>query len=92
MLDRTKIIHINGVEYLTPKTFASTIDKSTPTVWRLIKKGNSIRKLNSVKIGSTILIPLTELIDYPFTLSGNKKLNNKNEYHYNKEGEVINSH
>lgn len=89
MLDKNKIIIVNGIEYLTPITFANTVYKSTNTIWRLIKKGNSIRKMQSVKIGSTILIPLTELTEFPFTVPGNKKLNDKKAYYYNKEGVLI---
>jgi len=78
-------ILINNEEFYTVKQFAEITNRSQQTIRRYINIGNKIRKLEAIKIGNTLLIPAIELIDYPFTISGN---NNNKVYHFTSDGLV----
>jgi hypothetical protein len=79
-------IEIEGSLYYTVKQFASITNRSEQSVRLLILKGNKIRKLLCVKFADKPFIPIDELTDFPFTVSGR----NQSPYHYDKQGEVIN--
>lgn len=77
---------INGKKYYTIKQFAEIIGKTEQSVRNYIRLGNKIRRLDSIKVGYTILIPVEELVDYPFTSRGN---NSDVVYHFDAMGEVV---
>lgn len=80
-------IMVGEVEYFTIGQMASMTNKSEQTIYGLIKKGNSIRKMRSIRITNRVLIPIAELMEFPFTYAGpNAK---ENIYHYNLAGKVI---
>ncbi len=79
-----QIIRVNGVNYYSVYAFAELTNKSEQTIRRYIIKGNKIRKLESIKINQAILIPISELTQFPFTVCGRS-----NEiYHYNSDGKI----
>ena len=78
---------MNNTKYVTVNQMASLTNRSGQMIYNLIKKGNSIRKMQSIKIGSSLLIPLKELESFPFTLPG--KNQRSKPYFYNAEGEII---
>lgn len=84
MLDKTRVILINNVEYLTVSDFASTINMTTHTVYGLIKKGNRFRKLKITRLAKKPLVYLSELTEFPFSTGGPAK--KPLCYHYNKDG------
>ena len=80
-----QIIKINSTEYYSVTDFARLTNKSEQTIRRYIIKGNKIRTLDAIKIRQSILIPITELTEFPFTVCGRS-----NEvYHYNNDGQVV---
>jgi len=78
---------INDKEYVTVNQMAAITNRSGQTVYNLVKRGNSIRKMKSIKIGMSLLIPLSELEEFPFTLPG--KNQHTKPYFYNKQGMII---
>jgi hypothetical protein len=62
----------NGHEYYEVKTFAYLKNKTTQTIYRLIDKGNSVRKLKAIRVCGKPLIPIEELTDFPFVAPGPK--------------------
>lgn len=79
-------IKMGEEEYYTVNQLAAIINKSEQTVYSLIKKGNSVRKMKSVKIGNTVLIPCEELTEFPFTYAGH--FSPENIYYYDKNGRI----
>ncbi len=80
-------IKIGNKKYLTVNTMAAITNKSTQTVYWLIKKGNTIRKMKAIRIADRWLIPFEELINFPFTSCGP---NSKDTiYHYNEKGKIV---
>lgn len=75
-------------KYFTVEQFANKTNRTTQTIYHLIRNGNCIRKLKSIKLGSsTVLIPVSELTEFPFTTTGrNAKYS---VYHYDKNGNII---
>jgi len=61
---------VNGKEYWTVKQFSSLSQRSEQTIRVYISKGNRKRKLDSIRIGNTRLIPVEELFDFPFLTDG----------------------
>lgn len=81
-------IVIGEEKYFTVKQMATMTNKSDQMIYTLIKTGNAVRKMKFRKIADRVLIPCSELLDFPFTYAGfNAK---ENIYHYNKEGKIIN--
>ena len=78
--EEDKIKH-NNKEYVTVVTFAAYIKKTSQTVYRLMKFGNSIRKLRSTHIGGKPFIELEELYIYPFVSPAGHSI-----YYHNKDG------
>lgn len=78
-------IKINGKDYYTVKDFAALIGKNEQTVRKYIKVGNKIRRLECIKVGWSVFIPVEELTDYPFTSCGN---NSQAVYHYDLDGVI----
>lgn len=80
-----QIIKINNMDYYSVKDFADLTNKSEQTIRRYIIKGNKMRILNSIKINTSILIPISELTEYPFTICGRSR----EIYHYDNSGKII---
>lgn len=82
-----KELSVGGKKYFTVSQMAAIINRSTQTVYALVSKGNIIRKMKSIKIADRVLIPVSELTQFPFTSCG---MNNKETvYYYNSEGRII---
>ena len=75
-------IEYNGKMYYDVKTFAYLTNKTTQTIYRLIEKGNALRKLKCDKILNKPLIPVEELTGFPFTAPGPR---GSESVFYNKE-------
>lgn len=78
-------VKVEGIEYYTVAGFAIMVNKSEQTIRRYVNKGNKIRKLNAIKVNKTVLIPVTELTKYPFTICGRSY----EVYYYNSNGKII---
>lgn len=74
---------VNGVEYYDVKTFAALTNRTSQAIYRLISKGNSLRKLKVDRILGKPMIPASELVEFPFCLSGPSA--RETEYHFTKE-------
>jgi len=72
---------------MTVNQMASITNKSAQTIYSLIRKGNSVRKMESRKIADRLLIPLSELTEFPFTGCGTASATHV--YHYNNEGRIV---
>jgi len=83
-----KKILINGDEYITVKNMSRIVNKSDQTIYHLINKGNVIRKMKCIKIEEKVLIPYSEVVEFPFTYAGHNA--KENTYHFNYEGKVVN--
>lgn len=82
-------IKIEGIKYISVKEMAIITNKSDQTIYTLISKGNSVRKMNHIKIGTKVLIPYTEVIEFPFTWAGRYTSDSNNIYHYTYDGEIV---
>ncbi len=80
-----EIIEVKNIEYYTVSQFANLTNKSQQTIRRLIIKGNKVRKLEALKVNQTVLIPISELTAYPFTICGRSY----QIYYYDKEGKIL---
>lgn len=80
-------VTLDGEQYITVQQMSSIINKSNQTIYHLINKGNSIRKMRAKKISGITLIPYKEVVEFPFTWAG--KLASQNIYHYDYDGNVI---
>ena len=79
-------IQIGGDRFYTVSQFAAITNRSDQSVYKLIKQGNSMRKLNAIKVAQRVLIPAEEVTEFPFTGIGPNS--NERIYHYNNEGEI----
>lgn len=82
-------IEINGEEYYTVAQFSDITRKSEQSIYILIRKGNSIRKLDAIYIDGKPLIKKSELTHFPFTGPGRKSI--RDVYFYDEHGNVIQS-
>lgn len=80
-------VKVGNKEYYTVNQLSSIISKSEQTIYHLINKGNAVRKMKSIKIGQTILVPCEELTEFPFTYAG--RYSEDSIYHYDAKGRVI---
>lgn len=58
-------------EYLTVHQFAKRVDRFPNYIYKLLKHGNSERKLKSKFLNKLTMIPVEEVWEFPFT-SGDK--------------------
>lgn len=72
---------INGIEYLHIQQFVDVIGRSQMSTRRLMDAGNSIRRLKYLRDGARVMIPIKELVGFPFVNQG-KQLTGKDTYHY----------
>ena len=80
-------IKLENKEYLTVNQMAAITNKSTQTIYALIKKGNSVRRMKSLQVAGRLLIPVEELTKFPFTSCGINSASHV--YYYDKHGKVI---
>jgi hypothetical protein len=81
-----KPARVDGEEFLTVSQMAVITNRSAQTIYTLVKKGNVIRKMKSKKIIDRVLIPITEVEEFPFTNTGR---NCQDEpYYYTKKGVI----
>jgi hypothetical protein len=66
--------NIDGIEYYTIETMADITYRSEQAIRLLCNKGNRIDKLRYIKFGVAVLIPISELIRFPFASAGRSKL------------------
>ena len=78
---------VGGEEYYTVSQMAALTNRSDQCVYKLVRAGNSVRRMHCLKVVGRVLIPVSELTEYPFTPVGIKS--NSKIYHYSKEGRVI---
>jgi hypothetical protein len=64
------LITLSGHRFFTVQGFAKATGKKEGSIYRLIREGNSIRKLISHKFGPNIYIPEAEFYNFPFKMSG----------------------
>jgi hypothetical protein len=72
--------------YYTVTQMALLTNRTEQTIYALVQRGNSIRKMECIKIAGRTLIPVTELTAFPFTFSGPNAKNNV--YHYDAKGNM----
>ena len=76
---------INGIPYITVESYAIRTNRKQETIRKLIRKGNSVRKLQAIKLNRFLLIPESEVYDFPFVEPG--KVGPIIRYHqYRKDG------
>ena len=77
---------IDGISYITVESFAIRVGRKQETIRKLIRVGNSIRKLRAIKHNNYYyLIPESEIYDYPFVEPG--AVGSEIHYHrYRKDG------
>lgn len=75
------IYTMNGIDYLHVQDFARIIGRSKQSTRRLIEDGNSARRLKATRDRSRLMVPVIELVGYPFVNQG-KQLTGKDTYHY----------
>jgi len=80
-------LEIGGKNYFTVNQMGALTNKSNQTIYTLINSGNAIRKMKSIKIADRVLIPIEELVEFPFTYAGARPKDNV--YHYNENGIII---
>ena len=78
---------VGGKNYFSIQQMASITNKSDQTIYGLISRGNAIRKMEHIKILDRILIPCSELTQFPFTYAGSNP--KENTYHYDVKGKII---
>lgn len=74
---------IDGHLYLTVRDFARIINRSEPTVRRLMSTGNRYRRLKVLHVAGKPFILANEVYTYPFTLSGR---NFRDVFNYTDDG------
>ena len=79
-------ILIGKKSYFTVSQMAALTNKSDQTIYNLTRQGNAIRRMKSVKIGGSRLVPCSELTEFPFTYAGPNA--REEPYHYNERGKV----
>jgi hypothetical protein len=67
---RDDAVEYNGHLYLEVKNFAYHANKTTQTIYRLIDKGNAIRKLRVERVVGKPMVPIEELWEFPCAAPG----------------------
>ena len=75
------------IKYMTVNQMASITNKSSQTIYNLIRRGNSVRKMESIQVAGRLLIPINELTEFPFTGCGMNSA--AHVYHYDKKGSIV---
>lgn len=81
------IYYIDNIPYITVESFAIRTNRKQETIRKLVRQGNAIRKLKAIKLRNYLLIPESEIYDYPFVEPG--KIGKEIHYHrYKKDGGI----
>lgn len=80
-------LKIGKISYYTVSQMAAVTHRSDQAIYKLISKGNCIRKMKCLNIAGRILIPTSELTEFPFTPVGVDSASRV--YYYDNEGNVI---
>ena len=80
-------IKLGNQEYMTVNQMAIITNKSTQTIYSLLKRGNSIRRMKSLQVVGRLLIPVEELTEFPFTGCGTNSA--ERVYHYSVKGRIV---
>ncbi len=83
-----KIIDINGKSYLTVQDFADVTNRSIAAIRQYMALGNRIRKLKFTHFAGKPFIPIEEVFEFPFTMSGRNKSDVYN-YQYNDKTKTL---
>lgn len=75
------IYNIDGVDYIHIQKFVDLIDRSQQSTRRLIRDGNTSRRLKALRDRSRLLIAITEIVGYPFVNHG-RQVAGHDIYHY----------
>ena len=70
VIPENRVFEVNGEKYVEIKDFAFITNRSSSSIYNLINKGNKKRKLKSRKVGSTLLVLLSEFDNFPFYKAG----------------------
>ena len=63
-------IEIKGKLYYTVKQFSLISNRTTTSIYGLIKRGNRVRVMKSIYAGNKPFIPVSEMTEFPFTAPG----------------------
>jgi len=92
VVNEEKPILVGGKEYWTVKQFSALCQRSEQSVRLYICKGNRKRKLESILVGNTRLIPVEELFNFPFLTDGRpSSIGDYGERFYMENGELLRS-
>ncbi len=80
-------ININGTKYFTAVDAAKLTKKSYKSILQYVNSGNSVRKMESNKIGHAQYIDAVELHTYPYAKKGQRSYTRI--YHYDEDFEVV---
>ena len=75
------VFNINGIDYLHIQGFADIIGRSQQSTRHLIDDGNSVRRMKAFRDRSRLMIPVAELVGFPFVNQG-KQTTGQDIYHY----------
>ena len=75
------IYNVDGVDYIHIQKFVDLIDRSQMSTRHLIHEGNTARRLKAMRDRCRLLIPIWEVVGFPFVNQG-KQLTGQDIYHY----------
>jgi hypothetical protein len=78
-------VMVNGELCFTVKKFAKVTNRSEQSVRGLIARGNRVRRLKIIRLADRPFVPYSELIEFPFTVSGRTE----SVYHYDENGKIV---
>lgn len=73
------------VEVMRITDFCRCVNKNNQQVHKLMYEGNKVRKLKFIAIAGTKFIHVSEVTEFPFTVSGRSD----SFYHYDEKGKEI---
>lgn len=73
-MSNIKAIDINGDSYYDIGTFAKIVHRDISYISYLVNRGNKIRCLKHIRIGSKPLILASEVDDFPFISNDKRRL------------------
>jgi hypothetical protein len=69
-INEEESIEIQGQDCWTIQQFAKLTKRRASTIRGYIAVGNTIRKINTIRVGGKPFIPVREVFEYPFIVSG----------------------
>lgn len=80
------IMRIGDTDYIHISEFAELLEHSVQSIRHLCFGGGGRRPMRHIRDGSRVLIPVTELTEYPFTNSGRGGSDQIYHYRYGRDG------